>query len=123
MDFINGWTKEKVVEQLTKEFKGKCVDETTHDMNCLYRYQGKKCVAGCFIPDTVDFNQVMWQRGDGTNVLLNDVGIDTLMDSGDIPDNMPFGPNDMFEWQSIHDMLDRRDTIESQLKVLINFID
>lgn len=47
---INGWTKEKMIEHIKKEFKGKSYK--INQMNCMYRGpDGKKCAVGMFIPD------------------------------------------------------------------------
>lgn len=49
LTLINGWTKERVLEQVKKRNNGKPAIINDH---CRYRTpEGNCCVAGCFIPD------------------------------------------------------------------------
>lgn len=50
--FINGWTKEKVIEHIKGNFKGKSFNPDRNLHECLYRGpNGRKCAVGMFIPD------------------------------------------------------------------------
>lgn len=108
LKYKNGWTKEKVIEHVTKEFKG-----FSHDpkRGCLYRGpEGKKCIAGCFLTDEMDFHE--------------ERSIASLMQSdNEIRNSMPFSDADMSAWQNIHDYLDRILTVEDQLNILLNFLE
>lgn len=54
---INGWTKEKMIQHVKDNFKGKST--SIIDLSCLYRGpKGKKCAAGLFIPDKL-YNESM----------------------------------------------------------------
>jgi len=47
---INGWTKQRILGHIKREFKGK--SETSDGESCLYRGpNGTKCAVGMFIPD------------------------------------------------------------------------
>jgi hypothetical protein len=49
---INGWTKEKIISFIKKEFKGKSV--MLNGKSCAYRgINGAKCAVGMFIPDSM----------------------------------------------------------------------
>jgi hypothetical protein len=46
---INGWTKDKMIKHIEKNFKGKSF---INNDDCLYRTEdGRKCAVGLFIPD------------------------------------------------------------------------
>jgi len=47
---INGWTKQRILGHVKREFKGK--SKTLDGRRCLYRGpNGTKCAIGMFIPD------------------------------------------------------------------------
>jgi hypothetical protein len=47
---INGWTKEKMIEQIIKKNNGTQSFDIEDDY-CMYRSNGNACAVGCFIPD------------------------------------------------------------------------
>jgi hypothetical protein len=59
----NGWTKERVMEQIRKYNNG-TRSEVSEDgeINCLYKApNGNRCAIGCFIPD--DHPSLEWEGG------------------------------------------------------------
>jgi len=62
---INGWTKNKMIQYIKDNFKGKSYNEFG---KCLYRGpEGKKCAAGLFIPDE-KYNERMENKSAGSLV-------------------------------------------------------
>ena len=50
---INGWTKQKMIDHIIKNFKGRSYDKENE--SCLYRGpKGKKCAVGLFIPESLN---------------------------------------------------------------------
>jgi hypothetical protein len=110
MEYLNGWTKEKVIDQLNQEFKGVAYNDLR--CQCSYRAGNKKCVAGCFIPNDLYTSS------------MEGIYIDTLMSSNkDISNSMPFGSLVMKTWQDIHDNIDSSLPLEDQMFELISFLD
>ena len=111
MEYLNGWTKEKVREQVKKEFKGKSVDLTRN--KCLYRGPyNKKCIAGCFIHDE-EYDPKMDEMLDARiGYITKDFGL-----------KMPLNGDSMNKWQYIHDSLDVCLTVERQTEILLEFLD
>ncbi len=94
---INGWTKQGIVDHITKEFKGKSIslDYTNDDETvlCLYRNpEGKKCVVGMFIPDN-QYNPIMERE----NV------VSIINSFPHIMNFLPLHKEAMRDLQSIHD--------------------
>lgn len=92
---INGWTKDRVIEQIEQKngFK-QCVG---HRGDCKYRGQnGSACFVGAFIPDSEYCTSF-------------DVGIDAfrllMVASPDLQRHMPLEPMGMNMIQTIHDRL------------------
>ena len=113
LEYLNGWTKESVIEHVKKEFKGFSSDEA----GCTYLNEdGLKCIAGCFIP------------AEKYNGRFESKAIDQLMTDGrfksyNISTLMPFNAIAMSRWQSIHDdKIDPLTPLNEQLDKLINFL-
>lgn len=84
---INGWTKERIIEQI----KTNMLDHKS-SLNGMCRYRtpdGNKCAVGCFIPDEVYLNQ--WEA----------CGVRSVWPY--IESNMPLDLDSMIELQYIHD--------------------
>ena len=108
--YLNGWTKESVIELVTREFKGKSI-RCNNPKECRYRGEkSRKCIAGCFIPDD-KYNTNM----EGLRV----EAIYTLLPYG----TFPFNAHTMNCWQSKHDSLSPEDSVEQQLATLLKFLD
>lgn len=112
MEYLNGWTKEKVIEKINTEFKGRCVgiDELE---TCLYlNDEGKKCVVGLFIPDGH-----LGQRYIGCALSL-------LYHHRDLKKVMPFSDCFMSAWQRIHDAESFNNlSLDEQKQKLIAFLE
>jgi hypothetical protein len=113
MKFINGWTKNKVIKHIEKNFKGKA---QTEDGFCIYKTEdGKKCAVGMFIPD----------GHSAANSITNVEGL--LLDYPDLKKVMPFSERDLRIFQNVHDQCDNLDydprTDEEVLMDLISFIE
>lgn len=75
---INGWTREKMIEHIKKEFKGKSVDNSG-DV-CLYRgTQGRKCAVGMFIPDHRYLSEMDTRNCNGVQSVVSSFGLGDLM--------------------------------------------
>jgi len=60
---INDWTKQRMLEHVKREFKGKSI----HQNGCAYRgLNGAKCAVGMFIPD--ELYDPMMDYGSQNNV-------------------------------------------------------
>lgn len=93
---INGWTKEKVMAQVKKYNNGKRAGRYFFNGNnyfgCLYEDEYfNRCAVGCFIPS----GHIALKVGLGVYALLNTYK--------DLIDFMPFSPNDMIQFQTVHD--------------------
>ena len=110
MPFINNWTREKVINQVIKEFKG----YSSNDYQCMYRDEkGRKCIAGCFIPDEL-YNESF--ENDSIEELIDNT-------SPEIYKSMPFPALTMKKWQRLHDYkLDDKMSLDAQLKILLEFL-
>jgi len=92
---INGWTKQRMLEHVKREFKGKS-ENLVHYNTCLYRGpNGTKCAVGMFIPDK------LYDSGmdDGSQ---NDVE-SLLSEHAELAKIMPLDLLVLKEFQSIHD--------------------
>lgn len=105
---INGWTKAKMLEHISQNFKGKSVND---DGLCVYRgNNGTKCAVGLFIPD-----EIYTKRMD------SDKGMSAIQLSRFYPDvanHMPLGLQEMHYLQLVHDNSNPANTKES----LINWV-
>ena len=112
MDYLNGWTQETVTEHLKKHFKGKSENITDDDYKneCKYRFDGKKCVAGCFIPD------------DKYHSNFEGLAIDDVIEDNDLHGIMPLHVDTMEKWQRVHDELSTYLTTDKQLEILTDFL-
>ena len=111
MSYINGWTKEKVIEHINKEYKGFSFD--TEIDYCMYRADfDKKCVVGCFIPDDV------------YSVEMERKCANYLISSFHLMKYMPFSSDIMQRWQNVHDNFLEQDISFEQQKIeILNFLD
>lgn len=103
---INGWTKEKMIEHVKKEFKGKSINSNG---NCVYRGpNGTKCAVGMFIPDN-KYDEHMDDSGSN--------GSFSVIKRYNLKDFMPLKL--MGNFQACHDESEPKDTLND----LINFIE
>lgn len=107
---INGWTRETMIEQIDKEFKGKSMDPAGH--TCIYRGdEGKKCAIGCFIPDGVTLSED--ENKKGIQALLNG--------KPELKSLLPLSPIECKFFQQAHDDM-LGSSIDVQKNYLINWI-
>lgn len=112
---INGWTKEKMIKHMQKEFKGRSTGpyidakgEQRH--SCVYRGpEGKKCGVGLFIPDEL-YNRAM----EGLTALK------IIQEYSELELVMPLDVAGMNRLQSIHDTSTHLD--EQTLANMLDFI-
>lgn len=101
---INGWTKQDIIDNIKKEFKGK--GYSSIERKCQYRGDnGTKCAVGMFIPDEL-YNP---QMDDGLNVstlMLNFPGIESIM---------PLNLRGLIDIQNIHDKSNRDNCLNTML--------
>lgn len=88
----NGWTKEKVMEQVKKYNNGtRCQNQYTKE--CFYSKDGNRCAVGCFIPD--DHIAALEFRGGS---------LDLLLEYPELNKFMPFDdPRALSHFQGAHD--------------------
>jgi len=90
--FLNGWTKEKVLEQIKKKNLG--YPAKNDDGSCFYRQdvngQTNCCLVGAFIPDDLYHEGMEFQ------------GIDDILDKT-LEKHMPMDVDSMAELQGYHD--------------------
>lgn len=103
---INGWTKEKMIQHVKDNFKGKSVNLSGL---CVYRGRNEtKCAAGLFMKDE-DYSFAFEHRN-----------IKTLMkEHPEIKDSMPLDSDGMISLQFIHD----ERVAEDPLPKILNFIE
>jgi len=110
---INGYTKEKIIEVINRDFKGKSFknsDKSDSGIECLYLSEnGKKCAVGLFIPDghpaqesTFNASDILFMYKDLINLMPLDIGIASF--------------------QTCHDFLDEKLSIDEQKQVLIKWV-
>lgn len=107
--FINGWTKEKVMEHIRNNFKGKSIAED--GIMCLYRgLNSKKCAVGMFIPDEVYINE------------MDDCGVCSLLFNRFpfLNQIMPLNVTYMYELQKRHDNAESNNQC---LHNMLNYVD
>jgi len=116
MEYLNGWTKQKVIEKVTKDFKGKSLNA---EGKCVYRGPNdQKCIAGIFMLDN-EYKPYF----DKLTADSKFEDIKGLIKDGKVS-HMPFDQYDMNKWQTIHDnKLDDNAPIEEQLEELLKFLD
>ena len=107
-DLKDGWTKQKLIEHVKANFKGKSIDNNM----CLYRGpEGKKCVIGLFIPDSE------------TNLLSKIEGEGALTVWHRIDKFVPFKDKYMaYEFQRAHDLLSS-ESVEEQTQELVDWLE
>lgn len=95
----NGWTKEKMIEHIQTNFKGKSFRLKSSSMAeeasqlCAYRgIDGTKCAVGMFIPD----EKYRVEMEDKTIIALQ-------RDFASIDVHMPLETEGMFQLQMVHD--------------------
>lgn len=88
----NGWTKETVMAQIRKYNNGsRSLSEHKHE-GCEYlSVDGNRCAIGCFIPD----NHPGLNNPDFVSLLISKYP--------ELEDFMPFAPQELSRFQSIHD--------------------
>lgn len=105
---INGWTKEKMIEHVKNNFKGKSFKDDDRYSVCVYRgMNSKKCAAGMFIQDE-DYLNIM----EGTNIGA------LMVRYTKIERSMPLTYEAMNMFQESHDSSLENET----LNCMINFI-
>lgn len=92
---INGWTVEKMKEQIRKKNNGKRAVGEHPDFDreiCLYETpDGNHCAVGCFIPE-------------GHKALSLGAGVDSLLDlNPELHDVFPLESEALSQLQSVHD--------------------
>lgn len=90
---INGWTKERVLEQVKKYNKG--LPATVRNQACAYLTEdGNRCAVGCFIPD----GHPSLRAGNTASVG------DLLREYPELMENMPFTEGAAIaQFQGAHD--------------------
>lgn len=89
---INGWTKEKMKEQIRLRNNGKKSLMFKNGRICLYRSsEGNHCAAGCFIDDEFLTEGLIQQNGIASEMPL------------EILNKFPLEPDGMDKMQTIHD--------------------
>ena len=107
---INGWTKEKLIEKIETDFKGKSVGEDGR--TCLYRgKQGTKCAVGLFIPDEL-YSLKMEHRS--VNSLLNEFDL--------LKTYMPLYNDSMDNLQFIHDNSSKGNCKQEMIDWVNNYV-
>lgn len=96
---INGWTKQRIIDHIKTNFKGKSVSKKANGEQCMYRGpNGKKCGVGLFIPDDKyhpDLDNAQASGGTSAyHVLTRHV---------EIQQHMPLNIDEMGKFQRIHD--------------------
>lgn len=107
MKLINGWTKEKVMEQVKKYNNGKkCMDNWAPIICSYLNENGNRCLVGCFIPDN---HPGLKSQAPVCN-LLNKYP--------DLRDKMPF--EDMSRFQKVHDY--SRESVDNIHSLVADFL-
>lgn len=90
MKLINGWTKQRVMEQVKKYNNGtKAYSHIT--ASCEYLTDNNRCAVGCFIPD-------------GHEALYTRMRADKLLERyPELSKVMPFSPTNLIVFQNVHD--------------------
>lgn len=110
---VNGWTKEKMISHVEKEFKGKAITEA-NSFRCQYLTKdGKKCAVGMFIPEG-SYEDCM-DEGVGPASELFRVFTSLLT-------VMPLTGPEMQDFQGVHDSMSEHLTMEEQKAELIDWI-
>lgn len=94
MEYINGWTKEKVIKHVKENFKGFAFRTNISNGRGLCQYltkDGKKCAVGLFIPD----GHTAQNSEDRAIVILNQYP--------ELSKRMPLNEDQMNKWQKWHD--------------------
>ena len=106
---VNGWTKEKVMEQVRKYNNG---TQAVKDGTCLYNHNSNRCAIGCFIPD-------------GHPALGSRERVITLLsDYPDLISYMPFSDSDALRYfQRSHDVCDMGHFNGDTYFAIQNFLD
>lgn len=93
---INGWTKQKMIKHIIKNFKGRSYDKENE--SCLYRGpNGTKCAVGIFIPKELDS-----EIGNNNDSIARDL----LNNSYAIREVMPLKIEGLMSMQEAHDIGD-----------------
>jgi hypothetical protein len=89
--YNNGWTREKVMEQIKKRNIG---EQAYESGECLYRTSnGNCCLVGCFIPD------------DKYRESMESTSAFTVITENNLEKYMPLSPRAMEALQQFHDDL------------------
>ena len=109
MEYLNGWTREKVEAHVRAEFKGKA-ESGGDDGTCLYKTDdGKKCAVGMFISDDIYIEEMEHKTAQSL-----------FRKYPDLIGMMPFSTLNMYDWQNVHDNLISN---EDQLATMLKFLD
>lgn len=113
---INGFTKEKMIDVVNNEFKGKSFVGSS---GCRYKtYDGRKCAVGMFIPDS-KYDEGM----DNRSHFGNSVSITYLLHYfPNVEVDMPLDHDGLVSFQSCHDGLNLMLSIDKQKEVLLDWI-
>lgn len=108
---INGFTKQKMIDIVNANFKGKSYDFKNH--MCRYKdYEsGRKCAVGLFIPDSA-YCEVM--EGRSAYTLVSNFPI--------LESHMPLNEKGLDSFQGVHDNFNEFQSEEEQKSILIDWI-
>ena len=111
MEYLNGWTKEKIIEKINNEFKGFSGNDTG---GCYYKHpnnDGRKCIVGLFLTDE------LLESMDGEGYIYH-----VSIKHPEILELLPFNIIAMSNWQRIHDRVIQECPLEKQKQLLINLL-
>jgi hypothetical protein len=101
---INNWTKQGMIDQINKEWRGKSMDSYM----CRYRSKnGAKCAIGMFIPDK-DYNSEI--EGYGPKDLIKDFSY--------LTDKIPLETEGLTKLQIVHDGTTSEDDDQILVEIL-----
>lgn len=90
---INGWTKDKILEQLDKRMPDE--GAATRDGNCCYLTdEGKTCAIGAFIPENLYKKEWDDRKVDVSSIIRESKEVEAVM---------PFCMNGLIPLQQLHD--------------------
>lgn len=110
---VNGWTKERVIEHVKHNFRGKTLRYLDSPHFCAYRSpEGRKCAAGLFIPDEL-YNADMEGKPIGY----------VTAEHEDVIKVLPLTVTGMGNFQDVHDTLENDLPVSEQLFQLVTWLE
>lgn len=107
---INGWTKQKMIDYIEANFKGKSIN--SNGKTCLYRGpEGRKCAIGLFIPDEKYFESM-----DTEDLRASDL----IKLYPDLHDSMPLAGSALNQLQNAHDYSNKSETLGNIIQWITN---